>query len=47
MIKLLLIVLIVVLAFWMGRKSAGAGRKEVQKRDTDDTSTVIDIETED
>lgn len=47
MIKILIIVLIVLAAFWMGRQSAAAGRKEIQKRDTDDKITVIDIEPED
>ncbi len=47
MIKLLILVSIVLIAFWMGKQSAMLGRKKVQKRDTEDKPPVIDIETED
>ena len=47
MIKLLFIVLIVLLAFWMGRRSVGGGKKELEKRYNDGNQDVIDIETED
>ncbi len=47
MIKLLILLSIVLIAFWLGKQSALARRKEVKKRDTDNKPPVIDIETED
>ena len=47
MIKLLIVILIVLIAFWMGRQSAVGSGKEVRKRNCDDESDVIDIEPED
>lgn len=47
MIKLLILLSIVLIAFWIGKQSAISGRKKVQKRDTDDKPPVIDIEPED
>jgi len=47
MIKLLLIILIVFIAFWMGRQSAGNRDKQVREKHIDDKAPVIDIETED
>lgn len=47
MIKLLIIISIVLIAFWMGRRSVVGSGKEVRKRNCDDEADVIDIEPED
>ena len=47
MIKLLLIISIVLIAYWMGKQSAILGRKKVKKREIENKPPVIDIEPED
>lgn len=47
MTKLLLLVLIVLVAFWLGKMSASAKRKDAGRRNSGPDTTVIDIEPED
>lgn len=46
MTKLLILVLIVLIAYWLGRQSAKGRGKQVEKRNPKDESEVIDIEIE-
>jgi len=45
--KLLILVLIILLAFWIGRLSASAKKEKVSKNTSQDESSIIDIEIED
>ncbi len=47
MLKLLILVIIIAGAFWLGRLSAGAKRHEIEDNTAPDDSSVIDIELED
>jgi len=47
MTKILLIVLIVLIAFWLGKMSAGGRRKNLSKRNSEPEGPVIDIKAED
>ena len=47
MTKLLLIVLIVMIAFWLGKMSADGRRKNLSKRNSEQDGPVIDIKAED
>lgn len=47
MTKLLLIVLIVLIAFWLGKMSADGRRKNLSKRSSEPDGPVIDIKAED
>lgn len=45
--KLLILVLIILLAFWIGRLSVGAKKDKCPKDNSNDESSIIDIEIED
>jgi hypothetical protein len=47
MTKVLLIVLIILIAFWLGKISAEGKRRSLSKRKIEPESPVIDIKTED
>ena len=47
MTKILLIVLIVMIAFWLGKMSADGKRKNLSKRSSGHEGPVIDIKAED
>ncbi|HET7290583.1 MAG TPA: hypothetical protein VFJ67_09115 [Thermodesulfobacteriota bacterium] len=47
MTKILLIVLIVLIAFWLGKMSADGKRKNLSKRNSEPEGPVIDIKAED
>ena len=47
MTKILLLVLIILIAFWLGKMSAEGKRKNLSKRNYEPESPVIDIHTED
>ncbi len=47
MTKLLLIVLIILIAFWLGKMSVEGKRKNLSKRNSEAESPVIDIKAED
>lgn len=46
MTKILLIVLIILIAFWLGKMSAGGRRKYLSKRNSEPENPVIDIKAE-
>lgn len=45
--KLLLLVLIILLAFWMGRLSVSKKKDKITKNTSHDESNIIDIEIDD
>ena len=45
--KILLLALIVVIAFWLGKMSADGKRKNLSQRESESDSPVIDIKAED
>ena len=47
MLKLLILLVIIAGAFWLGRLSAGAKNNKISKKPPPDESEVIDIEVED
>ncbi len=47
MTKILLIVLIILIAFWLGKMSVQGKRKRLSKRNREAESPVIDIKAED
>lgn len=47
MTKLLLLALIILIAFWLGKMSASGKRKDIVKRNSGPDTPVIDIESED
>ena len=47
MTKLLLLAIIVLIAFWLGKMSVTAKQKEISKRKSQNEKPVIDIEPED
>ena len=47
MLKLLILILIIAGAFWLGRLSAKAKRHKIEDNPARDDSSVIDIEVED
>ena len=47
MTKILLLVLIVMIAFWLGKMSAQGKRKNMSKRNSESEGPVIDIKAED
>lgn len=47
MTKILLIVLIILIAFWLGKMSAEGKRKNLSKRNSEPENPVIDITAED
>lgn len=47
MIKILIIVSIVLIAYWLGKQSVLSGRKKVEEKKTYNKDNVIDIEPED
>ncbi len=47
MLKLLILLIIIVGAFWLGRLSAGASKQKSADKASLDESSVIDIEIED
>lgn len=47
MTKLLLLALIIVIAFWLGKMSASRKNREIRKRNLEQDDSVIDIELED
>lgn len=47
MTKLLLLALIIIIAFWLGKISARGKNKEIRNRNSEPDNSVIDIELED
>ncbi len=47
MTKILLLVLIILIAFWLGKMSAEGKQRNLSKRNTESDNPVIDIKTED
>ncbi|MEW6145045.1 MAG: hypothetical protein AB1598_08525 [Thermodesulfobacteriota bacterium] len=47
MTKILLIVLIILIAFWLGKMSAEGRRKNIARRSSGPENPVIDIKAED
>ncbi len=47
MTKLLLLAVIILIAFWLGKMSAAGKRREITRRDSEPDRPVIDIESED
>ena len=47
MTKILLLVLIILIAFWLGKMSAGGKQRNLSKRDSESDNPVIDIKAED
>lgn len=47
MTKILLLVLIIMIAFWLGKMSAEGKRKNLSKRNYEPENPVIDIKAED
>ena len=45
--KLLILVLIVLIAFWMGRLSVSSGKNKTPDNNSRDEGNIIDIEVED
>jgi len=45
--KLLILALIILLAFWIGRLSVSQKKEKITKNTPQDESTIIDIEIED
>lgn len=45
--KLIILVLIILIAFWIGRLSVSAKKDKVSRNTSQDESTIIDIEIED
>lgn len=47
MTKLLLLMLIIIIAFWLCKMSAGGKNKQIRKRNLERDNSVIDIKPED
>jgi len=45
--KLLILLLIILIAFWVGRLSVGSKKEKISKNNNQDESEIIDIEIED
>lgn len=45
--KILILALIILIAFWIGRLSVSTKKEKITKNSSSDESTIIDIEVED